>query len=431
MMRGAVAVCLLMAANAAGQDVALEFAGSPGPFRVAVRLPHDASLPQSRWAAFLDKWFVQFDRNQDGLLDVEEAARMPPLPLPSGKYRASAKAAKLTPETFKKQVYDAGFRPLLVRISGPSTEDVGTAEWLRKNAQRDGKWDLSRVMRLLDSDDNETIDEAEWKAVRAAGKSAEKAKIVETVHDSSLPMLSLDAAGVRIEPKLEGISFRQGCAVLAGGEWVVALRRQSPRDASKSGRGFLLSQFEEAAKDGSQVAIRDLENDVDQSALAAITNYADRNGDGVLTRRELEEYFDLARLAANSQTAIAVNDHGLNFFPVLDANQDGRWTASEMLAGRGLVASTPGGRAPRFAVLQMEQPRWADFGGVPLSKNVRSTPQAKHAEQAPEWFRAMDANGDGMVSEREFLGPLSLFRSMDADKNGLISPSESTAFRPR
>jgi hypothetical protein len=39
----------------------------------------------------------------------------------------------------------------------------------------------------------------------------------------------------------------------------------------------------------------------------------------------------------------------------------------------------------------------------------------------------MDANGDGYVSPREFLGTPEQFRKLDRDGDGLISPEEAAA----
>jgi hypothetical protein len=45
--------------------------------------------------------------------------------------------------------------------------------------------------------------------------------------------------------------------------------------------------------------------------------------------------------------------------------------------------------------------------------------------RGPAWFRAMDRNGDGDVSRREFTGPPEVFDKLDLDKDGLISPEEA------
>lgn len=44
---------------------------------------------------------------------------------------------------------------------------------------------------------------------------------------------------------------------------------------------------------------------------------------------------------------------------------------------------------------------------------------------APEWIRKMDVNGDGFVSRAEFLGTPAQFERIDADDDGLISPEEA------
>ena len=44
---------------------------------------------------------------------------------------------------------------------------------------------------------------------------------------------------------------------------------------------------------------------------------------------------------------------------------------------------------------------------------------------APAWFRAMDRNGDGVVSSGEFLGPPEVFRALDRDDDGVISAAEA------
>jgi Ca2+-binding EF-hand superfamily protein len=49
------------------------------------------------------------------------------------------------------------------------------------------------------------------------------------------------------------------------------------------------------------------------------------------------------------------------------------------------------------------------------------------AEQTPRWFRGMDANGDGEISAREFLGPAAKFRQLDANADGFVSTDELPA----
>jgi Ca2+-binding EF-hand superfamily protein len=51
-------------------------------------------------------------------------------------------------------------------------------------------------------------------------------------------------------------------------------------------------------------------------------------------------------------------------------------------------------------------------------------------EAGPVWFRAMDRNGDGYLSLREFLGTTEQFRKIDLNGDGLISLEEAAAAAP-
>ena len=43
----------------------------------------------------------------------------------------------------------------------------------------------------------------------------------------------------------------------------------------------------------------------------------------------------------------------------------------------------------------------------------------------PVWFQKMDTNGDGDVSNREFLGSAEQFAKLDGDNDGLIDGQEA------
>ncbi|MEX2356989.1 MAG: hypothetical protein WEE51_01590, partial [Pirellulaceae bacterium] len=46
-------------------------------------------------------------------------------------------------------------------------------------------------------------------------------------------------------------------------------------------------------------------------------------------------------------------------------------------------------------------------------------------EDRPAWHQAMDSNGDGDISRREFLGTDAQFQMLDRDSDGLISAEET------
>ena len=51
-------------------------------------------------------------------------------------------------------------------------------------------------------------------------------------------------------------------------------------------------------------------------------------------------------------------------------------------------------------------------------------------DKAPRWFTAMDANSDGAISRREFLGSAEKFAELDKDGNGLLELSEVATRQP-
>ncbi len=51
---------------------------------------------------------------------------------------------------------------------------------------------------------------------------------------------------------------------------------------------------------------------------------------------------------------------------------------------------------------------------------VRSTAPSPESKPLPEWFQAMDTNGDGLVTRREFLGGDESLKSLDRDRNGWL-----------
>jgi Ca2+-binding EF-hand superfamily protein len=110
-----------------------------------------------------------------------------------------------------------------------------------------------------------------------------------------------------------------------------------------------------------------------QRAPTVLRNY-DRNGDGVLEWNELVGHYDI--------------NIGL----------------SDVLSG--LAGVFPPGQQPRA-------PRPA------------MRPELRH--NVPAWFRAMDRNGDGDISRREFPGTEAEFRQLDTDGDGLISLDEALA----
>lgn len=196
---------------------------------------------------------------------------------------------------------------------------------------------------------------------------------------------------------------------------------------------------------------------------------ADANFDGVLSREELEsQYLDGATFAQFDENTDNVVDRveytvwsicreafdrscitvtlvhqNPNLFAELDTNRDMRLSLRECRSAARLLECDRDGDdaihffelAQRFR-LDIDQGRdlegfrelielmsWEGGLGVQFSPSEEDV--AKMYGDAPDWFIRMDANEDGDLSLREFIGGEDAFRRIDRDADGLIDPKEA------
>ncbi len=149
---------------------------------------------------------------------------------------------------------------------------------------------------------------------------------------------------------------------------------------------------------------------------------ADRNRDGRLTEQELEAWLSFHEQVARGHVLVTMLDYGPGLFEFLDANHDGALSRRELR-----------GAWDRMQAENCVVDGHLDLTRIPHQLRAiasRGRPQsvltvAAPLSSGPEWFLAMDRNGDGDVSNREFLGPADDFRRLDGDGDGLLSASEA------
>lgn len=152
------------------------------------------------------------------------------------------------------------------------------------------------------------------------------------------------------------------------------------------------------------------------SGIAWLTPIADRNADGKLDRAELDAWLDLQEQIARGHVLITLLDGG-GPFELLDENHDGALSPRELQnAWARFVAA---GCTTDGILDAKKSPR------VVLATASRGYPARMETRRGPVWFRAMDRNGDGDVSRKEFAGDPESFDKLDADKDGILTPDEA------
>ncbi|MBY0514784.1 MAG: hypothetical protein K2P78_12825, partial [Gemmataceae bacterium] len=147
---------------------------------------------------------------------------------------------------------------------------------------------------------------------------------------------------------------------------------------------------------------------------------ADRDGDGKLTEKEFTAWLDLQEQMAKGHALLSVLDHGSGLFEFLDADHDGSLSVRELRAVWSRL--TKAGCVTEKGFDRAKLPRHL------LAAVSHGHPQAaigKPVRTGPAWFLAMDRNGDGDVSAKEWVGDIDVFGKLDADGDGLLSVAEA------
>jgi Ca2+-binding EF-hand superfamily protein len=166
--------------------------------------------------------------------------------------------------------------------------------------------------------------------------------------------------------------------------------------------------------------------------LAAAFAHMDSDADGKITAGELQVYVQAQNTAAAARVRLQVVDRGQDLFSLVDVNGDGLLSQRELRSAASLLDTDDrngdgllsGSEIPVRWSLELVRGSSRAVDQRPSRPRIRDR-QLTASDAGPLWFRKMDRNRDGDLTEREFLGSAADFRAADADRDGLVDRSEA------
>jgi Ca2+-binding EF-hand superfamily protein len=324
-------------------------------------------------------------------------------------------------------------REILARYDKDQNQKLSRAEvgWPRTvfdrlDTNKDGELDFLELLRW-------EIVPPDVEAVVHLGQATGKAAGAGNVTDGN-DLISLTGQTEKPAGNLRRVA-PNALALTLDGSRINLVRSPSVNTTYPNYRPFFQQQFKALEQKKGFVTKEQLKTP-QFAYLRSVLEVADRDGDGKLTEKELNAWLDLVSGAAGCLTMVILTEHGRGLFDILDANQDGRLSVRELRNARARLAEYDregrGGVRRQDLTLQYQvavnhggpnSTALYQLGGALTRLNGNAGPAAP--ARGPLWFRKMDKNGDGDVSEREFLGPREAFRRIDTDGDGLISVEEA------
>jgi Ca2+-binding EF-hand superfamily protein len=163
--------------------------------------------------------------------------------------------------------------------------------------------------------------------------------------------------------------------------------------------------------------------------LGVAFEMADTETNGRLSAAELIAALTARRTRYATQFVATVTPHEDPLFAILDRDHDDRLDENEIRAAATELKRLDGdqdGQVQRHEVpAGVRVIVWHGETPSPFVEAMLAVPiQNSNVGRMPRWFQAMDANRDGRIAEREFLGPLERFAEFDRNRNGFWEPDE-------
>jgi Ca2+-binding EF-hand superfamily protein len=418
-----------------------------GPFRVQVgRLAIDRN----------DALFNYLDRDRDGTLTKDELAAavsslhrfdlddnelIDPNELEPFGNPIAALNQDLTrrgkyapvPAVIELSCDDPSFRPVRLLLK---KYDQGASEGSAAGDNRLSAGELgidARDFVSADTDRDGELDSEELR--RYLGRAGPDLELVVKLPGGESAATSIEAIvtdSQRLPPGVHVHRLSESEIEVALGEVNLEFHADGGEQAGDFARRYYASQFQAADKDNNKYLEMSEVKD-HHGPFAALFDMIDRDGDGKIYMKEVDEFVDRQSSAARSQMVLSVADQGRAIFAVVDTNRDHHLSVREI---RGAVARVlswdrngdgkiRSDEIPHHYELSIGRGQITAVGMSGSDPRVTASPPSTPAAAGPKWYRKMDRNRDGDISRREFLGPRAAFERLDADGDGLISAQEA------
>jgi Ca2+-binding EF-hand superfamily protein len=223
-----------------------------------------------------------------------------------------------------------------------------------------------------------------------------------------------------------------GLTTLVGGARLELLTRLGKTTNLTAGRRAAESLFSKAdTNDDTVLDTQEIYRDPFE--FVGLLRLADRNGDGKLSKAELTAYLDLQEQLLSCSTFLTLSDRGRSLFELLDRDHDARLNPHEAKSAWERLQPYDADKdgcisleeLPRMFLLTLSHGQTRVFDEQNDRLTYGRALQIGDRPRGPLWFRKMDRNRDGVVSQREFLGSIADFKKLDLNGDGFLTAEEA------
>jgi Ca2+-binding EF-hand superfamily protein len=154
------------------------------------------------------------------------------------------------------------------------------------------------------------------------------------------------------------------------------------------------------------------------------------NSSIVITRQDCDLWISAIQSGTSDQISLGAVNDGYPMLPVLDPNDDGKFTLRELRGLGKSLAQFDRNQDGQILKDELRPTIRVAFGMGPhvhqaLAGIRNVNPFTKPAVAGPEWFVRMDRNKDGDLTRKEFPGTDEQFTQLNADGDEFVSAEEA------